>query len=97
MKAVVAAFNQEKALVGAFSVIVQPVVEPMDRFTALIRMANLTNNVTDAAVTLLRKRSVEEARDSNTVHIARIQEEEPDILLLDRQQNITVNIFGNST
>ena len=35
MKAVVAAFNQEKALVGAFSVIVQPVVELMDRFTAL--------------------------------------------------------------
>ena len=37
MKAVVAAFNQEKALVGAFSVIVQPVVEPKDRFTALVR------------------------------------------------------------
>ena len=37
MKAVVAAFNQEKALVGAFSVIVQPLVEPMDRFTALPR------------------------------------------------------------
>ena len=37
MKAVVAAFNQEKALVGAFSVIVQPVVEPMDRFTALLQ------------------------------------------------------------
>ena len=36
MKAVVAAFNQEKPLVGAFSVIVQPVVEPMDRFTALV-------------------------------------------------------------
>ena len=36
MKAVVAAFNQEKALVGAFSVIIKPVVEPMDRFTALI-------------------------------------------------------------
>ena len=35
MKAVVAAFNQEKALVGAFSVIVQP--EPMDRLTALIK------------------------------------------------------------
>ena len=35
MKAVVAAFNQEKALVRAFSVIVQPVVEPKDRFTAL--------------------------------------------------------------
>ena len=36
MKALVGTFNQEKALVGAFSVIVQPVVEPMDRFTALI-------------------------------------------------------------
>ena len=36
MKAVVAAFNQEKALVGAFSVIVQPVVESMDRFAALV-------------------------------------------------------------
>ena len=35
MKALVGAFNQEKALVGAFSVIVQRVVEPMDRFTAL--------------------------------------------------------------
>ena len=29
MKALVGAFNQEKALVGAFSVIIQPVVEPM--------------------------------------------------------------------
>ena len=37
MKALVGAFNQEKALVGAFSVIVRPVVEPMDRFTALVR------------------------------------------------------------
>ena len=36
MKAVVAAFNQEKALVGAFSVIVQPVVEPMEHYTALV-------------------------------------------------------------
>ena len=36
MKALVGAFNQEKALAGAFSVIVQPVVEPMDRFTALL-------------------------------------------------------------
>ena len=35
MKALVGAFNQEKALVGAFSVIVQPVVEPMDRFAVL--------------------------------------------------------------
>ena len=35
MKVQEGAFNQEKALVGAFSVIVQPVVEPMDRFAAL--------------------------------------------------------------
>ena len=38
MKALVCAFNQEKALVGAISVIVQPVVEPMEHFTALIIM-----------------------------------------------------------
>ena len=37
MKALVGAFNQEKALVGAFSVIVQPVMEPMYRFTALVQ------------------------------------------------------------
>ena len=36
MKALVGTFNQEKALVGAFSVIVQPVVVPMDRFAALV-------------------------------------------------------------
>ena len=41
MKALVGAFNQEKALVGAFSVIVQPVVEPMDRFAALILTCHL--------------------------------------------------------
>ena len=35
VKALVGAFNQEKALAGAFSVIVQPVLEPMDRFAAL--------------------------------------------------------------
>ena len=37
MKALVGAFNQEKALVGAFSVIVQPVVEPMELYTALFK------------------------------------------------------------
>ena len=41
MKAVV---NQEKALVGAFSVLVQPVAEPMDRFTALIIISVQTTN-----------------------------------------------------
>ena len=49
MKAVVGAFNQEKALVGAFSVIVQPVVEPMDRFTSLVIRPLLTlGSVTSA-------------------------------------------------
>ena len=43
MKALVGAFNQEKALVGAFSVIVQPVVEPMNRFAALLR--NVTGDI----------------------------------------------------
>ena len=42
MKALVGAFNQEKALVGAFSVIVQPVEEPMDRFTALVTAVHAT-------------------------------------------------------
>ena len=41
MKAVVANFSQEKALVGAFSVIVQPVVELMDRFTALLLVPSI--------------------------------------------------------
>ena len=36
MKALVGAFNQEKALVGAFSVIVQLFVEPMEHYTALV-------------------------------------------------------------
>ena len=40
MKALVGAFNQEKALVGAFFVIVQPVVEPMEHYTALSRTAS---------------------------------------------------------
>ena len=45
-------FNQEKALVGAFSVIVQPVVEPMGRFTALI-ITNPTPHPHLAATLLL--------------------------------------------
>ena len=40
MKALVGAFNQEKALVGAFSVIIQPVVEPMELYTALVLMTS---------------------------------------------------------
>ena len=49
MKALVGAFNQEKALVGAFSVIVQPVVEPMEHYTALeINCAGLRAGMVEA-------------------------------------------------
>ena len=44
MKVLVGAFNQEKALVGAFSVIVQPVVEPIDSFTALVSSSQLISS-----------------------------------------------------
>ena len=53
MKALVGAFNQEKALVGAFFVIVQPVVQPMDRFAALSRTQEMKSLV-EAPVLLLR-------------------------------------------
>ena len=42
---IVAAFNQEKALVGAFSVIAQPVVEPMDRIAALVQGPCVRHNI----------------------------------------------------
>ena len=51
MKAVVAAFNQEKALVGAFSVIVQPVVEPMEHYTALVGSVSLVTNIVTQTLT----------------------------------------------
>ena len=57
MKALVGAFNQEKAIVGAFSVIVQPVVEPMDRFAALIRLTCLDFNQTRRRARRSRKDS----------------------------------------
>ena len=47
MKALVGAFNQEKALVGAFSVIVQPVVEPMEHYTALVSSDHLEHTFAD--------------------------------------------------
>ena len=48
MKALVGAFNQEKALVGAFYVIVQPVVEPMDHYTALLLAQHPAADHTDS-------------------------------------------------
>ena len=41
VKALVGTFNQEKALVGAFSVIVKTGVEPMDRFAALLKTTTM--------------------------------------------------------
>ena len=52
MKALVGAFNQEKALIGAFTVIVQAVVEPMDRFTAL-KFPDVSSVVLDITSLLL--------------------------------------------
>ena len=52
MKALVGAFNQEEALIGAFSVIVQPVVEPMEHYTALIMMVTTLPRALHAASTL---------------------------------------------
>ena len=53
MKALVGAFNQEKALVGAFSVIVQPFVEPMEHYTALHILQPNGSRVLAAAAGLL--------------------------------------------
>ena len=50
MKALVGAFNQEKALVGAFSMIVQPVVEPMENYTALVIILLIISVVTTTAL-----------------------------------------------
>ena len=59
MKALVGAFNQEKVLVGAFSVIVQPVVEPMEQYTALL--------LTSLSVLLVRKPHSESGLTSATI------------------------------
>ena len=58
MKALVGAFNQEKDLVGAFSVIVKPIVKPMDHFTALM--------VTPAAAAQLQNRCGRKLQESQT-------------------------------
>ena len=55
MKALLGAFNQETALVGAFSVIVQPVVEPMDHYTALVKVVHLVRDPR-AMITSIAKR-----------------------------------------
>ena len=84
MKVLVGAFNQEKALVGAFSVIVQPVVEPMDRFTALIQESEreeLRNSLVltqeSTAIQILLEtcqQTPEEARELAGSRLADVQE-----------------------
>ena len=44
MKALVGTFNQEKALEGTFSVIVKPIVKPMDHFTALWESGTMSSS-----------------------------------------------------
>ena len=65
MKAVVGAFNQEKALVGAFSVIVQLVVEPMDRFAALVMKHGSAVTGPDNKLNLYRWRGGGSLQSSN--------------------------------
>ena len=72
MKAQVGAFNQEKALVGAFSVIVQPVVEPMEHCTALVPIIHHTTcreSLLRArqALVVPKKRTLEELVNSKNV------------------------------
>ena len=50
MKAVVAAFNQEKALVGAFSVIT---ILRMDLFEALVDLSTALQHMTDNIILIL--------------------------------------------
>ena len=66
MKALVGALNQEKALVGAFSVIVKTdSVKPMDRFAALhfslSRSSAQPRLVTAAAVIIRRSKNKTES------------------------------------
>ena len=73
MKALVGAFNQEKALVGAFSVIVLPVVEPMEHYTALVP-THLYSTYTVVIVEVVRGRqiaTVTTAPSSCAVHTTR--------------------------
>ena len=58
MKALVGAFNQEKALVGAFSVLVQPFVEPMEHYTALAWSQEAAPGSVQVHVQVLTKDSV---------------------------------------
>ena len=59
MKTLEGAFNQEKALVGAFSVIVQPVVEQIDRFVALVLVEMVRGSATARVNSVICDNSVE--------------------------------------
>ena len=61
MKALVGAFNQEKALVGAFSVIWKPILKPMDRFTALVEKYHKAGDHGRSLQTREREQQLQEA------------------------------------
>ena len=76
MKALVGAFNQEKALVGAFSVITYL---RMDIFEALVYTAALQHlTMTSTTVMMSRTRPRQPSTTSTTVNLCR---EEPDTSL----------------
>ena len=91
MKALVGAFNQEKARVGAFSVIVQPVVEPMEHYTALIKECHEGS----------REPPPPEVADSETEYyetsVARVSGSQALQLLHHYLQKITVDRFTRLT
>ena len=68
MKALLGAFNQEKAPVGAFSVIVQPVVEPMEHYTALQQILCVEPSCARYKIVLERKREIELSIELNQQH-----------------------------
>ena len=73
MKALVGAFNQEKTLVGVFSVIVQPVVEPMEHYTTLLMSLFVSPRVTPVLVRGAEMRGARE-REVNKMLIMFAQE-----------------------
>ena len=82
MKALVGAFNQEKALVGAFSVIVQPVVEPMEHCTALVKMAKLLADLEHGGEEVSVELLLEEVPGPHLlgVHVAEGARDQPSLL-----------------